>query len=175
LRERLKILISATKLNQKEFSERIGVTSSALTQFLKGKSKGLNSDTLISIINEFQVNPNWLLTGEGDMFLPGKGPAARGPSQELSNTNLDVIDGKANEYPELNILPKVAHTAWWQQLSETEREIIVFITHIKDTETKKKLRDLIELALKKEISEEEFKKQLNIIDDPKLRQKGAAG
>jgi len=175
LRERLKILISATKLNQKEFSERIGVTPPALTQFLKGKSKGLNSDTLISIINEFQVNPTWLLTGEGDMFLPGKGPAARGPSQELSDTNFNVIDGQVADHSELDILPKVAHTAWWQSLTETEREIIVFITHLKDPDTKKKLRDLVEIALKKEISEEEFKKQIEVLDDPKLRQKGAAG
>lgn len=130
---------------------------------------------LYALKSEFGLNPTWLLTGEGDMFLPGKGPAARGPSQELSNTNLDVIDGKANEYPELNILPKVAHTAWWQSLTETEREIIVFITHLKDPETKKKLRDLVEIALKKEISEEEFKKQIEGMDDPKLHQKGAAG
>ena len=69
MRERLKILIIRTGFNQKEFAERINVSSSALTQFLKGQSKGLNSDTLISIIKEFNVNPTWLLTGDGEMFI----------------------------------------------------------------------------------------------------------
>ncbi len=73
MRIRLKNLITALEINQKEFSDRIGVTSSAITQFMKGQSKGLNSDTLQAIVKKFHVNPTWLLTGEGEMFLPKRG------------------------------------------------------------------------------------------------------
>ena len=171
----MKQLLKALKLKQNQFAKSVCVSPSHVSDVLTGRRNGFSSEVIVKIAQLYNVNLHWLLTGEGDMFLPGKGPAARGPSQELSDTNFNVIDGQVADHSELDILPKVAHTAWWQSLTETEREIIVFITHLKDPDTKKKLRDLVEIALKKEISEEEFKKQIEVLDDPKLRQKGAAG
>jgi len=172
---RLKYILKHLNLTQQEVADRFGIDRSLLSFICNDKQK-ISKLMLYALKSEFGLNPTWLLTGEGDMFLPGKGlDTAMGAAQELSDTNLEVIDGQSAEHPELDILPKVAHTAWWQSLSETEREIIVFITHLKDPETKKKLRDLVEIALKKEISEEEFKKQIEGMNDPHFRQKGAAG
>ena len=167
--ERFKKIIKILGLTNVEFAESLGLTKAAVSEIIHGRVKKPSGPLLELLKIKFNINPTWLLTGEGDMFLPGKGTI-----QEL-NTPLDIIDGQAVQHPELDILPKIAHTGWWQSLSETEREIIVFITHLKDSETKKKLRDLVEIALKKEISEEEFKKQLEGLDDHRLRQKGATG
>ncbi|MEJ5361122.1 MAG: helix-turn-helix transcriptional regulator [Spirochaetota bacterium] len=174
MRDRILKIIKLTKTTQKEFAESIGITQSAISQFLKGQSKGLHSDTLIAIINKYNINPTWLLTGEGDIFLPGKEP---GDSSDLLNTkkNLDIIEGTVSEHPEIDILPKIAHTGWWKSLTETEREIIVFMAHLKDATTKKQVRDLLEACLKKEITQEELLKKIEGIDNSEFKQKGAAG
>ncbi|HPF07933.1 MAG TPA: helix-turn-helix transcriptional regulator, partial [Spirochaetota bacterium] len=110
MRDRLKILISETGLSQKEFAERINISSSAITQFIKGQSKGLNSDTIQSIISVYNINPTWLLTGEGEMF----------------NTPSDVKDGKVS-YTAITDISDISKTKWFKNLSKEQREII---THL---------------------------------------------
>ena len=108
-------------MNQKEFSARIGVSSSALTQFIKGQSKGLNSETLISIINEFDVNPSWLLTGVGEMF----------------NKYSHVIDADTEKVGELKNkswssqslydikdFEQISNTKWYMNLLKEQRDLI---------------------------------------------------
>jgi len=91
LRDRILHIIKFTNTTQKEFAERIGITQSAISQFLKGQSKGLKSDTLLSIIKEFGINPTWLLTGEGEMFTTShRGIEREEKSQEK---NSEVING----------------------------------------------------------------------------------
>ena len=69
MRKNLENLIEHLQMTQKEFSEAIGISPSAINQLIKGKSKGLKSDTIVRIVEKFNVNPTWLLTGEGEMFL----------------------------------------------------------------------------------------------------------
>ena len=56
-------------LTQQEFSDRIGVKRGAIANYEIGRNEP--TDSVISLIcREFNVNENWLRTGEGDMFLP---------------------------------------------------------------------------------------------------------
>ncbi len=55
-------------MNQKEFSSRLKMTQSNLSRIELGKQEA--SITLLeSIIDEFRINPTWLLTGQGSMFF----------------------------------------------------------------------------------------------------------
>ena len=69
MRERILQIIKSINTNQSEFAKKIGISQSAISQYLAGQSKGLNSDTLLSIVNEFNINPAWLLTGKGEMVI----------------------------------------------------------------------------------------------------------
>jgi len=65
---RFKEIRCKLKLNQTEFSNKINVTQSAVSQIEKNIISP-SSDVLINISNTYNVNLNWLLTGKGDMFL----------------------------------------------------------------------------------------------------------
>lgn len=67
MQNRLKQLRKAVGLNQTAFGEKIGVKQSTVAAYECGARNPL--DTVIrSICREFDVNEQWLRTGEGDMF-----------------------------------------------------------------------------------------------------------
>lgn len=68
MNERVKTLRKVLKLNQTEFGKKIGITMRAVQKWENGESKPQNS-TLKSLINTFNVNPDWLLNGTGEMFI----------------------------------------------------------------------------------------------------------
>lgn len=83
--ERLQALIQALKLNQREFAAKVGMAPQAVTEFMKGRSKGLSQDSIARIVTTLNVNANWLLTGEGPMFIekaPEAEPTRRLPYQK---------------------------------------------------------------------------------------------
>ena len=68
---RIKILRKTLKLNQTQFGKQIGVKQATITGYETGARIPL-STVILSICKEFNVNKNWLLTGEGgddNMFL----------------------------------------------------------------------------------------------------------
>jgi len=158
MRERIIKIIKTFNLTQKEFAKNIGITSAGLNDYLKGRANDISSNKIKNIILKYNINPIWLLTGEGKMFLPGK----REEPQATGNDNgFSVVDGTVSEHPELDILPKIAHTGWWKSLTETEREIIMLMAGLKDSETKKKVCDLLDACRKKEIAEDELQKRID--------------
>lgn len=67
--EKIKEIIVASGLNDSAFAKRIGVQQMTLWRQLNGTRK-LSLETVMAIINEFQdINCNWLLRNEGNMFL----------------------------------------------------------------------------------------------------------
>ena len=147
MRDRLKILISETGLSQKEFAERINISSSAITQFIKGQSKGLNSDTIQSIISVYNINPTWLLTGEGEMF----------------NTPSDIKYGKVS-YTAITDISEISKTKWFKNLSKEQREIITHLASVKDRGILKKVSDIMSRQSAKEKGDrdlEELDRELN--------------
>ena len=67
MKERIKLLRKALKLNQTDFGARIGIKQGSVAGYETGRKNPL--DTVInSICREFGVNEVWLRTGEGDMF-----------------------------------------------------------------------------------------------------------
>lgn len=90
MNERLKILRKSLGLTQTDFGKRIGMTMQGIQKWEKGKSKPQQS-TIKALISTFNVNPDWLLTGDGEMFLDNTSK-----QQELS----DIIS--IPYYPEVS-------------------------------------------------------------------------
>jgi phage repressor protein C with HTH and peptisase S24 domain len=65
---RFKELREKLNLNQGEFSDSIGINRHVITKIEIG-AQGISYDTLRSVINYHNVNPLWLYTGIGDMFI----------------------------------------------------------------------------------------------------------
>jgi len=67
IKDRIKTLRKTLKLSQKNFGKRIYASQSLLTEIESGNRK-VNNRTIQLIVAEYNVNKNWLLTGNGDMF-----------------------------------------------------------------------------------------------------------
>ena len=68
-RERVKELRKTLGLTMEKFGNRLGVTKVAISNIERGNRK-LTEQMLRSICREFDVNEDWLRTGEGEMLLP---------------------------------------------------------------------------------------------------------
>ena len=68
MNERLKILRKYLHLTQQEFADNIGISRGNIAAY--EVSKNAPSNAVLSLISKtFDVNENWLRTGEGEMFL----------------------------------------------------------------------------------------------------------
>lgn len=68
MNERLKILRKYLHLTQQEFADKIGISRGNIAAY--EVSKNAPSNAVLSLISKtFDVNENWLRTGEGEMFL----------------------------------------------------------------------------------------------------------
>ena len=72
-RERLKILLQRSDLNQSAFAAAVGIDRSALSQLLSGASTRLpRAETLLNIAAEHKVSLDWLLGLSQDEGLTGE-------------------------------------------------------------------------------------------------------
>ena len=71
--ERIQQLISKKELSATQFSDEIGVQRSSLSHVLSGRNKP-SLDFMLKIKARFpEVNLDWLLLGEGEMFFKSSG------------------------------------------------------------------------------------------------------
>ncbi len=66
--DRIRILRKELELTLTEFSNKLGITHAALSNIENGK-RNVTKQMRKSICREFRVDPVWLTTGEGDMFI----------------------------------------------------------------------------------------------------------
>ncbi|MTI21622.1 LexA family transcriptional regulator [Fulvivirga sp. RKSG066] len=72
-KRRITVLRELLGLSQSEFANEVGVSQGALSQLERGKSN-ISLDTLQKISMAFQVNCNWLVNGQGDIYIKGSTP-----------------------------------------------------------------------------------------------------
>jgi transcriptional regulator with XRE-family HTH domain len=66
INERIVSLRKSMKMNQTEFAKVLGISQVSLSQIELGG--GLSSRTLKKVIESFNLNPNWLMSGEGEIY-----------------------------------------------------------------------------------------------------------
>ena len=87
MNERLKIIRLKLKLTQDDFAKKINVTRSAISNYEKG-TRNIMNRVIADICREFNINEEWLRTGNGKMFK--------------SRTREQEIGAFVNEVMELN-------------------------------------------------------------------------
>lgn len=68
MRERVRELRKSLNLTLEKFGSKLGVGKNAISRIETGKSN-ITEQMFKSICREFNVNPEWLRNGTGDMFL----------------------------------------------------------------------------------------------------------
>ena len=101
MNERIKQLRKALGFTQQEFAERIGVKRNTIAQYEIGRNEPINS-VLNLICNEYNVNPDWLRNGSGEMFIE---PATfsldeYAQANKLNKTEISIIRGFIELDPE---------------------------------------------------------------------------
>lgn len=88
MNERIKEVRKALGLTQQKFGERIGVKGNTIAQYELGRNEPVSS-VLSLLCREYNVNEEWLRTGEGEMFqdLSQGELAARVVGEALADDN----------------------------------------------------------------------------------------
>ena len=68
MNERVKILRKSLNLTLEKFGARLGVGKTAISKIEKGENN-VTDQMFLAICREYNVNPTWLETGTGTMFL----------------------------------------------------------------------------------------------------------
>ena len=89
MNERLKMLRKTLKLSGEKFGEKIGVKRSAISDLETGRNN-LSEQMLLAICREYNVNEEWLRTGEGEMFIETKESFLNNISKQYSLDDLDI-------------------------------------------------------------------------------------
>ena len=69
MNQRFKEIRLALNLTQKEYAEKINLKPNTVAVIESGR-RGVSDETLRAILFAFDVNPDWLIHGKGDMFMP---------------------------------------------------------------------------------------------------------
>ena len=121
--ERIKELRKALGLTQQEFADRIKVKRNTVATYEMGRSTP--SDAAISLIcREFNVNENWLRTGEGQMFIQ----VSR--DEEIAAFIGDVLSGETGDFRRrlISVLSRLDADQWEllehiaEELAQIEKE-----------------------------------------------------
>lgn len=112
--ERVNEVRKRAQLTMDQFGERLGVTKTAVSYVVNGK-RSLTEQMLKSICREFDVNENWLRTGEGDM------PRKLSEEEEIATLVSDVLEeGKDN--PFYGIILEIIRT--YNELSPASQTVL---------------------------------------------------
>ena len=84
--KRLKTIRKALGYNQETFAKKIGLGKTSVSAFETGYRQ-LSQRNFDIICNTFNVNPDWLRNGKGEMFLPPKSPTLVNIQQEYNLSN----------------------------------------------------------------------------------------
>ena len=112
--ERVNEVRKRAQLTMDQFGERLGVTKTAISYVVNGK-RSLKEQMLKSICREFDVNENWLRTGEGDM------PRKLSEEEEIATLVSDVLE-EGKENPFYGIILEIIRT--YNELSPASQAVL---------------------------------------------------
>lgn len=122
MNERIKEIRKTKNLNQEDFGKMLGVGKTAISKLEKGENN-LTEQMFLSICREFNVDENWLRTGEGEMFkfVPEEDEVARYVAELLVDENnpfYDMIIDVMKTYNELDPRSQETLKIYAKRLSE---------------------------------------------------------
>jgi len=124
LGNRLKDFRKSYKITQQGLAERLNTSSGYISEIESGKTMP-GGNFLISLKREFNINSNWLLTGEGDMFLEDKNKASQIEDLNLIPEIKEIIEDLKQATNKITDLNKLITTPSPGQASVSEKPLMV--------------------------------------------------
>ena len=124
MNERIKQLRKTLGLTQQEFAERIGVKRNTIAQYETGRNEPIGS-VLNLICKEYNVNPDWLRNGSGEMFIK---PATfsldeYAQANKLNKTEISIIRGFMELNPDTR---KAIYNVFSNAFNDEEDDILKY-------------------------------------------------
>ncbi len=119
---RLKELRNALNMTQQEFADKLNIKRGTIANYEIGRNEPI--DAVISLIcKEFNVNENWLRTGEGEMFaeVPAEDEYFKAVTQ-ISISNDKLAMQAIIEYWKLDDVSKETLRNYIYKIAEKSRE-----------------------------------------------------
>lgn len=111
MNERIKELRKTLGLTMEKFGESLGVTKTAVSRLENG-DRNVTDQMFKSICREFNVNPEWLRNGTGEMFSI--------PEDETAALVSDILEGADPEF--YNMVLDIVRT--YQQLQPDSQKVL---------------------------------------------------
>lgn len=94
MNERLRQLRRSMDYTQEEFAKKIGIKRNTLANYETGRNEPIDA-VFFSICREFDVNEEWLRTGEGEMFIQASEFSLNEYAEKnnLSELEFDILRG----------------------------------------------------------------------------------
>jgi hypothetical protein len=83
--ERIEYVRTHLGLNKSRFSSEIGMKPQTYNNFIGAQGSKPNVELLLGIVTRFGVNPVWLFTGTGPMFMDTRGSPGQAPTTHQVN------------------------------------------------------------------------------------------
>lgn len=117
MNERLRTLRKKLGMTLNEFGEKLGVTGTAISRIEKG-NRNFTEQMVISVCREFNVNEEWLRTGEGEMFVK------LDPDLELMQwAGKALANRESFQYRFIAMLSKLSEDEW-EWIAQKAQEIV---------------------------------------------------
>lgn len=107
MKERIKELRKSLGITQQDFADKLGLKRNTIATYEIGKA--VPSNRVVSdLCNKYNVNEEWLRTGEGEMFV------ALNRTQQIAQLTADLFKGEKDSFKErlLLALAKLDENEW---------------------------------------------------------------
>lgn len=120
--ERVKQIRKQKRMTLEKFGEKVGVTKQTISRIENGINS-LTEQMLLSICREFNVNENWLRSGEGEMFtdVPAEDEYFKAVTQ-ISKSNDRLAMQAIIEYWKLDDVGKEALRSFIYMIAKKSEE-----------------------------------------------------
>lgn len=105
MKDRIHKIRSDHKMNQEDFGKKISITKASVSRLESGINNP-SEQTIKLICSEFNVNENWLLTGEGDPYITLKADKTIALSAALLSQKDPLFESIVEVYSKLNDIQK---------------------------------------------------------------------
>ncbi len=104
LAQRFNEALAAAQLSKKELADAIGISPSAVTQISNGETKELKASVALKIARKLNVDPWWLVLGEGEMQIGDDSllEEAQALLKQMPASNLGAVTTILKQLSEIN-------------------------------------------------------------------------
>lgn len=104
LSQRFNEALKSRKISKKELADAVGVSPSAITQIANGETKELKAAVALKIARTLNVDPWWLVMGEGQLGEPDKSEIEKATRllKKMPASNLSAVNNILEQLSNLN-------------------------------------------------------------------------